>query len=107
MKQYEQQIAATCNATLLRCNLKRRCCTYYHPPQTLSRNKISLLKVEAGMLQQIELFPTIFFQLATTKFCCVTMFEVGSNTCNDASFQENVARITGPYLFIYYLFKFI
>ena len=23
-------------------------------------------------------------QLATTKFCCVTMFEVGGNTCNNA-----------------------
>ena len=22
--------------------------------------------------------------LATTKFCCVTMFEVGGNTCNNA-----------------------
>ena len=23
-------------------------------------------------------------QLATTKFCCVTMFEVGGNACNNA-----------------------
>ena len=28
-----------------------------------------------------------FFQLATTKCCCVTMFEVGGNTCNNA-FQK-------------------
>ena len=26
--------------------VEKRCCTYYHPPQTLSRNKISLLQVE-------------------------------------------------------------
>ena len=54
------------------CNLQRnivalqvenRCCTYYHPPQTLF-----------NMLQHA----------ATTKFCCVTMFEVGGNTCNNA-----------------------
>ena len=56
--------------------VEKRCCTYYHPPQTLSRNKMSLL--------QVELASTFFnnsFQLATTKFCCVTMLEVGGNTC--------------------------
>ena len=26
----------------------------------------------------------MLLQLATTKFCCVTMFEVGGNTCNNA-----------------------
>ena len=36
------------HATLLRCKLKSVVAlTYYHPPQTLSRNKISLLQVEA------------------------------------------------------------
>ena len=48
------------------------------------------------MLQQVELASTFFnkfFQLATTKSCCVTMFEVGGNTCNNAYVQQrnNVA----------------
>ena len=37
------------------------------------------------MLQQVELASTFFnkfFQLATTKYFCVTMFGVGGNTCN-------------------------
>ena len=39
------------------------------------------------MLHQVELTSTFFnkfFQLATTKFCCVTMFKVGGNTFNNA-----------------------
>ena len=41
-----------------------------------------------------------FLQLATTKFCCVTMFEVGGNTCNNGfqlatcKLKKYVARIT-------------
>ena len=41
----------------------------------------------SNMLQQVELASTFFnklFQLATTKFCCVTMFVLGGNTRNNA-----------------------
>ena len=41
----------------------------------------------SNMLQQIELASTFFnkiFQLATTKFCCVTTFETRGNMCNNA-----------------------
>ena len=75
--------------------VEKRCCTYYHPPQTLSRNKISLLQVEAACCSKLNwrlLFSTIFFQLATTEFCCVTMFEVGGNTCNDVALQVEEKR---------------
>ena len=50
-------------------NLQKRCCTYYHPLQTLSRNKILLLQVKAACC--IKLNWTFFnkvFQLATTYF---------------------------------------
>ena len=64
------------------------------------------------MLQQVELASTFFnnfFKLATTKFCCVTMFEVGGNTCKNATLlrcklKKNVARITGPLYNIHYTF---
>ena len=59
--------------------VEKRCWPCYHPPQTLSRNKISLLQVEAACCSKLKwrlLFFNKFFQLATTKFCCVTMFEV-------------------------------
>ena len=62
--------------------VEKRCCTHYHPPQTLSRNKISLLQVEAACCSKLNwrlIFFNKFFQLATTKFCCETMFEVGGN----------------------------
>ena len=42
------------------------CCTYYHPPQTLSRNKISFLQVEAACCSKLNrrlLFSTNFFNL--------------------------------------------
>ena len=41
----------------------------------------------SSMLQQVELASAFLkkcFQLATTTFCCLGMFEVGGNTCNNA-----------------------
>ena len=38
--------------------IEERCYTYYHPPQTLSRNKISLLQVEAACCSKLK---TTFF----------------------------------------------
>ena len=46
--------------------VEKRCCTYYHPPQTLSRNKISFLQVEAACCSKLNrrlLFSTNFFNL--------------------------------------------
>ena len=46
----------------------------------------------------------MMLQLATTKFCCVTMFEVGGNTCNNTfqplrcKLQKFVVHITSPLL---------
>ena len=55
------------------------------------------------MLQQVELASTFFnkfFQLATSKFCCVTMFEVGGNIYGEqrlrCKLQQFVARISSP-----------
>ena len=56
---------------------------HFHPPQTLSRNEISL--------NWRLLFLTKLFQLATTKVCCMTMFEVGGN---NVALQQVVACIT-------------
>ena len=39
-------IRATFFFNLQRNNVEKRCCTYYHKPQTLPRNKILLLQVE-------------------------------------------------------------
>ena len=81
--------------------VEKRCCTYYHPPQTLLRNKISLLQVEAACCVKLnwgQLFQRIF-STCNNKFCCVTMFEVRSNTYNNAfqlAMQQFVARITLP-----------
>ena len=79
------------------CNLQRnivalqvekRCWPYYHPPQTMSRNKSCCCKlkqfVEKGRYASSN-WSNMLLQLATTKLCCVTMFEVGGNTCNNAS----------------------
>ena len=61
---------------------------FLHPPQTLSRNKISLLQVAwSSMLQQVGwtgvYFFNKFFQLAT-QHCCVAL-----------KLKKNVAGITG------------
>ena len=53
-----------CNIVVLQ--VEKRCCTYYHPPQTLSRNKILLSQVEAACCIKLNwrlLFATIFFNL--------------------------------------------
>ena len=67
----------------------KRCCTFYHTPRALLRNKILLLQVEAACcMHQVELASTFFnkfFQLATTNFVALQCFEVGGNTCNNAS----------------------
>ena len=78
------------------CNLQRnivalevekRCCAYYHHSNIVTQQNFVVASWRS-MLQQVELASTFFnkyFQLATTKFCCVTVFEVGGNTCNNAS----------------------
>ena len=55
------------------CNLQveKRCCAYYHPPQTLSRNKISLLQVEAA---------------CCSKLNCVYFFSTNFSTCKQQNF---------------------
>ena len=51
--------------------IEKRCCTYYHPPETLLSNKISLLHVEAGCCSELNwrlLFSTIFLNLQQQNF---------------------------------------
>ena len=95
---------------LLRCKLKSVGCTYYHQPQTLSRNKISLLQVEAACCSKLNwrlLFSTNIFNLQQQS-CCVrvwggwmvlratTLFNITCNaTILHCKLMENVARITG------------
>ena len=78
VKKYEQQISATCNATSLH--------VLPHTSNIVTQRNFVVANW-SSMLQQVELASTFFnksFQFATTKFCCVTMFEVGGNTCNNA-----------------------
>ena len=59
--------------------VEKRCWPYYNPPQTLSRNKISLLQVEAAYCSKLKWrlhFVKQIFATCNNKFCCVTMFEV-------------------------------
>ena len=58
--------------------VEKRCCTYYHPPQTLSRNKILLLQVEKQLLKKVDNSTgcNMLLQLATTKFCCGQCFAI-------------------------------
>ena len=63
-----------------------RCCTYYYPLKTLSRKKTCQLKFffEKSRRQfKCSTCCNMLLQLGTTKFCCVTMFEVVGNTCNN------------------------
>ena len=42
-----QHFSSTCQQpNIVALHFKNRCCTYYHPLQTLSRSKILLLQVE-------------------------------------------------------------
>ena len=53
----------------------------------MSRNKICCCKLKKHLLKKVDASSTccnMLLQLATTKFGCVTMFEVGGNTCNNA-----------------------
>ena len=52
--------------------VEKRRCTCYHPAFS---SKLNL---------RLLFFSPNFFQLATTTFCCVTIFEAGGTTCNNA-----------------------
>ena len=98
---YEQQIAATCNATLLHCKLKSvvaRITTHLNHCHT-TKFVVASWKNLLKKLYASSSCCNMLLQLATTKFCCVTMFEVGGNTCNNVAWKlkGNVARITGPW----------
>ena len=124
-------IAIWCKGEAIRatncCNLQRnivalqvekRCCTYYHPPQNLLPLTTKFVVASwKNLLKKVDASSTwcnMLLQLATTKFCCATMFEVGGNTpntCNNAfnlqrndvacKLKKNVARITGPLRKVY------
>ena len=58
---------------IVACQVEKRCCAYYHPPQTLSRNQISLLQVEAACCSKLNwrlLFSTNFFNLQQQILLC-------------------------------------
>ena len=90
-----QRWSNTSNKSLqLACNIvalqvEKRCWAYYHPPQTLSRNKILLLQVEKICWKKVDACGStccnMLLQLATTKLFCMIIFEVGGNTCNNDS----------------------
>ena len=86
--------------------VEKRCCTNYHPPQTLSHNKIASW---SSMLQHVELastfFKTYFFNLQQQNFAawqCFMRWVVMQrfSTCNATmlycKLKKNFARITGP-----------
>ena len=78
------------------CNLQRnivalqvekRRCTYYHPPQTLSRDKILLLHVEVACCSKLcwrLLFSTRFFYLQQQNFVAWQCLRWVGNTANNA-----------------------
>ena len=51
--------------------VEKRCCTYYHPPQTLSRNKLLLLQVENICWKKSVGKSTRQFNFAST--CCFNL----------------------------------
>ena len=65
--------------------VEKRSWPCYHPPQTLSRNKICCCKLKkCVVVDASSTWWLIHLQRAITKFCCVTMFEVGGSTWNNA-----------------------
>ena len=48
--------------------VEKRCWPYYHPPQTLSRNKILLLQVEKKMLPVLPAFREVDLRLAEREY---------------------------------------
>ena len=96
------QIAATCHATLLRCKLKSvvgRITTHLKHCHATKFRCSKLKQHVAASWTGVYFFRQIF----STKFCCVTMSEVGGNTCNNAfqlarlrcKLKKNVARTPG------------
>ena len=87
--------------------VQKRCCTYYHPPQTLSRNKISLLQVEAACCSKLNwhlIFSANFFNLQQQNFVawqCMRYGQQRFSACNATmlryNLKKNVARITRPF----------
>ena len=108
-----EQHANCCNLQrngIVALQVEKRCCTSYHPPQTLSRNKICCCKLKKFVEKRRRQF-NMLLQLPTTKFCCLTMFAMGDNTCNNAfqlatqqccvqAEEKYIARITGPLLLL-------
>ena len=90
--------------------VEKRCCTYYHPLQTLSRNKISLLQVEAACCIKLNwrlLFSTNVFNLQQhiyfVAWHCLRWVVIRATTLLNlqrnnvaCKLKNNVARITGP-----------
>ena len=76
---------------LLRCKLKSVIArVVFHPAQTLSRNKICYCKLKKKLSKKVDassIFCNVLLQFATTKFCCVTMFQLGVNTVQQHRFQ--------------------
>ena len=90
--------------------VKKCCWPYYHPFQTLPRNKMFSLQVWRKMLKisrcQFNLLRNMLQQLATTNFWCVTIFDICGkyvqqrfSTCNATMFRLQVAVICCSYYF--------
>ena len=63
-----KSVVARITTHLKHCHATKFCCCKLKKVVEKSRRQFNML-----------------LQLATTKFCCVTVFEVGGNTCNNAS----------------------
>ena len=87
--------------------VEKRCYTYYHPAQTLSRNKISLLQVEVACCTELNWRLLFSTNACNNIFCCVTMFEVGGNTANNAFQLETILQVAAICCSHYFTLKCI
>ena len=69
---------------MLRCKLKSVVARITTHLKHCHSTKFLLLQVEKNCWKKIDASSTCWSNFATTKFCCVTMFEVGGNTANNA-----------------------
>ena len=72
--------------TIVALQVEKRC--YVLPPTSnIVTQQNFVVASWKNLLRKVNTSSTycnMLLQLSTTKFCCVTMFEVGGNTCNNA-----------------------
>ena len=90
--------------------VEKRCCSYYHPLQTLPRKKNFLVTSWKNLFgKKVDTSSTccnMLLHLATMTLCGVTIFDVDGkyvqqrfSTCNSTMFRLQVAAICCSYYF--------